>query len=205
MNLNNIDSNQLPNLIYLSLLLILLVNSVVFKSHIKASDLLKQIVGWAAIILVILIAYSFRYDLYAIRDRVSSELFPSKIMRVGDRQIAIAISNDGHFYMDVKINQNPVRFMVDTGASDISLNLSDARRVGIDVNNLSSFKKYQTANGSIVSGVAQVDEVELDGVIFNNVFVSVNNSNMGTSLLGMSFLQRFKKYEFYQDRLVLTY
>jgi aspartyl protease family protein len=126
-------------------------------------------------------------------------------MQIGERQIAIAISNDGHFYADIKINQKPVRFMVDTGASDIALNLSDAKRVGIDVNNLSSFKQYQTANGSIVSGLAEVDEVELAGVTFNDVTVSVNESNMGISLLGMSFLKRFKKYEFYQDRLVLTY
>lgn len=205
MNFNNIDSSQLPNLIYLSLLLILLVNGVIFKSHIKASDLLKQIGSWSVIILIILIAYSFRYDLSSIKDRVSAELFPSKVVQIGDRQIAIAIANDGHFYADIKINQQPIRFMVDTGASDIVLNLSDAKRVGIDINNLSSFKQYQTANGSIVSGLATVDKVELAGVLFNDVTVSVNNSNMGTSLLGMSFLQRFKKYEFYQDRLVLTY
>ncbi len=205
MNFDNISSSQLPNLIYLSLLLILLVNSVVFKSHLRASDLLKQIVGWSIIVLIILIAYSFRYDFYSIKNRVSAELFPSKIMRVGERQIAISIANNGHFYADIKVNQKPIRFMIDTGASDIVLNLSDAKRVGIDVNNLSSFKQYQTANGSIISGLAQIDEIELAGAIFNNVTVSVNGSDMGTSLLGMSFLKRFKKYEFYQDRLVLTY
>jgi aspartyl protease family protein len=205
MNFNNIDNSQLPNLVYLSLLLVLLVSSVVFKSHIKASDLLKQVAGWAIIILVILIAYSFRYDIYSIKDRVKAELFPSKIMQVSDRQIAISIANDGHFYADIEINQKPVRFMVDTGASDIVLNLSDAKRVGIDTKNLSSFRQYQTANGSIVSGMAKVDELKLAGIIFNDVTVSVNDSNMGTSLLGMSFLKRFKKYEFYQDRLVLTY
>jgi aspartyl protease family protein len=205
MNFDNISSSEWPSLVYLSLLLTLLVSSVIFKSHLKASDLLKQAMIWAVIVLVILIAYSFRYNLSAIKDRVSAELFPSKVMQIGERQIAIAISNDGHFYADIKINQKPVRFMVDTGASDIALNLSDAKRVGIDVNNLSSFKQYQTANGSIVSGLAEVDEVELAGVTFNDVTVSVNESNMGISLLGMSFLKRFKKYEFYQDRLVLTY
>ncbi len=205
MNFDNISSSELPNLIYLSLLLILLVSSVLFKSHLRASDLLKQAAGWIIIILVILVAYSFRYQLLATKDRVSAEIFPSKVMQVGERQIAIAISNDGHFYADIKINQKPVRFMVDTGASDIAINIADARRVGIDVNNLSSFKEYQTANGSIVSGLAKVNEVELAGIKFNDVTVSVNQSNMGTSLLGMSFLKRFKKYEFYQDRLVLTY
>lgn len=205
MNFNNIDSSQLPHLIYLSLLLALLVSGVVFKSRLKTSELLKQLSAWLLIVLVVLIIYSFRYDLYSIKNRVSAELLPSKVMAVGERKIAITIANDGHFYADIKINQKPVRFMIDTGASDIVLNLSDAKRIGIMANDLSSFRRYQTANGTIVSGVTKVDNMELVGIIFYDVSVSVSNSSMGTSLLGMSFLKRFKKYEFYQDRLILTY
>ena len=208
MNFDNINSADLPHFIYLSLLLVMLASGIIFKSHLKASQLIKQIVMWLIIVLFILVVYSFRYDFYRLKDsvseRISGELFPSKVVRVGKKQIAIAIANDGHFYIDIKINSKPVRFMVDTGASDISMNLSDAKKVGIDVNNLSSFRKYQTANGSIVSGLAVVDKIELAGIKFSNVAVAVNNSDMGTSLLGMSFLRKFERYEFYQDRLVLT-
>ena len=64
--------------------------------------------------------------------------------------------------------------------------------------------RWKTANGYINSGLAIVDEVELSGIKFKNVTVAVNNNDMGTSLLGISFLKRFERYEFYQDRLVLT-
>jgi aspartyl protease family protein len=205
MNLSNIDNSQLPNLIYFSVLLIFLVSSLFFRSNLKISELVKQMLGWIIIILIILVIYSFRYDIYSIKDRISRELFPSKIMQVGEKQIAIAIANDGHFYADIYVNAKLVRFMVDTGASDIVLNLSDAKRVGIKIDNLLSFKQYQTANGLISSGLAKVSEMQMAGFVFQDVIVSVNDSDMGTSLLGMSFLQRFKKYEFYQDRLVLTY
>ena len=205
MNLDNIDSSQLPNLLYLALLLILLFVGFVFNNKLKISDLFKQIALWSLIVFATLIAYSFRFELYKIKERVIAELFPGKIMQISDNKIAIAISNDGHFYINIIMNHQPVNFMIDTGASDIALNLSDAKKIGIDVNNLSSFRRYQTANGSIMSGLTQVKEVELAGIKFYNVPASVNNSNMGTSLLGMSFLKRFKKYEFYQDRLVLTY
>lgn len=94
--------------------------------------------------------------------------------------------------------------MVDTGASDINLSLSDAKKVGIDVDNLSSFRRYQTANGTIVSGLARVKTIQVADITFKDVGVSVNNRDMGTSLLGMSFLRRFEKYEFYEDRLILT-
>ncbi len=204
MSFDNLSSSDWPHFVYLSLLLLALASSVIFKSHLSASQLLKQMLGWVIIILVILVGYSFRYDFIALKNRVSRELFPSKIVRVGERQIAINISNDGHFYIDLKINSEPVRFMVDTGASDIVIGLADAKRVGIDIKNITSFRRYQTANGSIISGIAKVREIELDGIKFYNVTVSVNNQDMGTSLLGMSFLERFEKYEVYQNRLILT-
>jgi predicted aspartyl protease len=41
-------------------------------------------------------------------------------------------------------------------------------------------------------------------MVFYDVPASVNSAEMGTSLLGMSFLRRFKKYEFYRDKLILS-
>ncbi|MCE3255201.1 MAG: Transporter [Rickettsiaceae bacterium] len=204
MNFSDTNSSDLLNIVYLSLLLTLLASSVLFKSHLKASELAKQALWWSVIILVILVAYSFRYDFYRIKDRLSAELFPSRAVISEDKKISISAANDGHFYIDINVNSKPVRFMVDTGASDTTLNLSDARRVGIDPNRLTSFRRYQTANGTVFGGLAVVEKMEIAGIEFDNVTVSVNSSNMGTSLLGMNFLNRFDRYEFYQDRLVLT-
>jgi aspartyl protease family protein len=197
-------SEDLPQMIYLILLLAFLASSVLFNKQIKASKVVGQLLIWAVIILVILFAYSFRFDFINFKNRIAGELFPTKITQINPGQIAVSIANDGHFYIDIKLNSKPVRFMVDTGASDISLNLSDAKKAGIDVENLTSFRRYQTANGSIMSGLARVEQMDVAGIRFNDVGVAVNNSNMGTSLLGMSFLRRFEKYEFYEDRLILT-
>ena len=116
----------------------------------------------------------------------------------------INLSQDGHFYLNVKINNVPVRFMIDTGASDIVLNLDEAKRVGIDVKKLRFDKTYQTANGKSFGAMVVLDEITVADVIFRKVSASVNSAEMGTSLLGMRFLRQFKKYEFYQDKLVLT-
>lgn len=200
----NIESNDLPNVIYLSLLIIMLASSVILNSRLKASQLLKQAFWWVIIILVGLVLYSFRHDFSGIKNRVAGELFPSKVVKMSENQIAISVADDGHFYIDILVNSKPVRFMIDTGASDISMNLSDAKRVGIDIDNISAFRRYQTANGVVINGIAKVDEIDINGIKFYDVNVSVSNRDMGISLLGMSFLKRFEKYEFYQDRLVLT-
>ncbi|MFT5703673.1 MAG: aspartyl protease family protein [Rickettsiales bacterium] len=199
-----INSAELPSLVYLMALLVFLASSIFFNKRIKASKVLSQLAIWAAIIIFILFIYSFRHDFSRFKDRVSGELFPSKIVQINQRQIAISIADNGHFYIDLKLNSKKVRFMVDTGASDINLSLSDAKKVGIDVDNLSSFRRYQTANGTIVSGLARVKTIQVADITFKDVGVSVNNRDMGTSLLGMSFLRRFEKYEFYEDRLILT-
>ncbi|MFT6077797.1 MAG: aspartyl protease family protein [Myxococcota bacterium] len=199
-----IGSEDLPQMVYLILLLVFLASSVLFNRQIKASKVLGQLLIWMVIILVILFIYSFRFDFSNFKNRIAGELFPTKITQINSSQIAVSIANDGHFYIDIKLNSKPVRFMVDTGASDISLSLSDAKKVGIDTDNLTSFRRYQTANGLIMSGLARVDQMEVAGIIFNDVGVAVNGGDMGTSLLGMSFLSRFDKYEFYEDRLILT-
>jgi aspartyl protease family protein len=205
MGFHNLSGGELANFVYLSALLIMLCSSVIFRSHLKASELVKQAFLWLIIILFIIVIYSFRYDFYDLKSRVVTELFPSKATQISENQIQIKIADDGHFYIDLTINNKPVRFMIDTGASDIVLSAIDARRIGIDMNNLSFNKRYQTANGSIFGAGVVLREIKISDIILNNIPASVNDSNMGTSLLGMSFLKRFKKYEFYQDSLVLTY
>lgn len=205
MNFNGFNSEDWSNFIYLTILLIYLVSSVIFRSHIKTSQLLKQFMGWAGIALIAIILYSFRYEFKTVKNRVLVELFPSSVVKISDNQISIAISDDGHFYMNININNVPIKFLIDTGASNIILNLNDAKRVGINVNNLNYIRAYNTANGKVMGAIVNLANVEISGIVFKDVTATVNNSSMNISLLGMSFLNRFKKYEFYQDKLILTY
>ena len=193
------------NFIYLSFLLIYLISSVIFKSHIKASQLLKQFMGWVGIALISLILYSFRHEVKSIKNRVVAELFPSNIIQVSDSQIGVSISEDGHFYIDIKINNIPIKFLVDTGASNIILSLDDAERIGINTNDLNYTRIYNTANGKVMGAIVNLAKIEVAGVIFKGIPATINNSDLNISLLGMSFLNRFKEYEFYQDKLILTY
>lgn len=205
MGLDNLGSDELPHFIYLILLLTILVSGFIFRSTLKVSDLVKQASLWLLIALAVIIIYSFRYDFYNLKNRIAAELFPSRAIMVGNRQISINIANDGHFYIDLKINYQTVRFMVDTGASDLVLNIKDAKRIGININKLSFSKPYRTANGMIWGAVTHVREIDISGLKFYDAKISVSNADMGVSLLGMDFLRRFKKYEFYQDQLILTY
>ena len=129
---------------------------------------------------------------------------PSSARDIGGK-IVINLSQDDHFYLNTKINGKSVRFLVDTGASDVVLNLRDARKIGVDVNRLRFNKVYNTANGVVRGASIVLRRLEFAGIEFYDVNASVNAADLDVSLLGMSFLQKFDKYEVYQDKLILHY
>lgn len=192
------------NFIYLGVLLIFIASSIFARRDINIKKALNYFAIWSLIALTIIIIYSFRHGFGDLKGRVVTEIFPSKAVVNDSGQIVIASSQGGHFYVNAKVNGAPIRFMVDTGASDISISMSDAKRIGINVSRLNFNKPYQTANGISYGASIILDSIDIAGAKFYNVRASVNSGNMGTSLLGMSMLRKFRKYEFYQDRLYLT-
>ncbi|KKK93856.1 hypothetical protein LCGC14_2688680, partial [marine sediment metagenome] len=63
--------------------------------------------------------------------------------------VQVAAHVDPRLHLEVEIEGTPVRFMIDTGASDIVLTPRDAARIGLDVAALSFTQRYQTANGIV--------------------------------------------------------
>lgn len=201
----NLNSSDWPYLIYSLILLSLLIMGLVSRRDLSFSKTFKYIAIWLGIAAITIIFYSYRYELSSFKNRILGEIIPAQARINKQGQIIINASQDGHFYMNSTINGFPVKFMIDTGASDIVLNLKDAANSGINIRKLNFNRRYQTANGISLGAKVTLEEMKVGNISFQNVPASVNNANMGTSLLGMSFLQQCKKYEFYQDKLILTF
>ena len=96
----------------------------------------------------------------------------------------------GHFVVEGQINGGTVRFLVDTGATSVSLSSADANRLGID------YRKGQpglmgTANGAAMAYKVRLDSVRVGDIVVANVEAAVLEGNqMPFALLGMSFLNR---------------
>lgn len=109
----------------------------------------------------------------------------------GTSKIVLTADNQGHFYTTGTINGASIRFVVDTGASMISLGASDAKRMGLD------FAKGErgvtmTANGQSVVSKVQLNSVRVGDVTLNNVDALILQTEMPVALLGMSFLNRME-------------
>lgn len=107
-----------------------------------------------------------------------------------DRQsVTLAADPRGHFITEGAINGNPVRFLVDTGATMVALPASDAVRLGID------YRKGQrgftsTAGGTVPTYRVRFDSVRLGEIEIAGVDGMVLEHGLTIALLGMSFLNR---------------
>lgn len=197
-------SSDAQSTIYYIILLVFLVSSLILGRRFNLKQSVKYFSAWVGIIILIVLLYSFRFEFESLKNRLLGELSPSMAQNI-DGKIVINLSRDGHFYLNTKINGKFVRFLVDTGASDVVLNLQDAKKIGIDVTKLRFNKVYHTANGTVRGASVILKKLEFADMVFYNVRASVNSSDLDVSLLGMSFLQNFGKYEVYQDKLILHY
>lgn len=109
----------------------------------------------------------------------------------GSGKIMMTADAQGHFYTTGNINGTSVRFLVDTGATMISLGATDARRIGLDFNR-GKRGVSQTANGQAVVSKIQLDTVRIGDVTLHNVDALIHQSDMPIALLGMSFLNRME-------------
>lgn len=109
----------------------------------------------------------------------------------GAGTIVMTADNQGHFYVTGSVNGAAVRFMVDTGATMISLGATDARRIGLDFNR-GQKAMTQTANGQTVVSKVKLDTVRIGDVTLHNVDALIHQNEMPMALLGMSFLNRME-------------
>lgn len=109
----------------------------------------------------------------------------------GSGKITMTADGQGHFYTTGTINGTSVRFVVDTGATMISLGATDAKRIGLDFNRGEKMISH-TANGQTVVSKLQLDTVRLGDITLHGVDAVIHQNEMPIALLGMSFLNRME-------------
>lgn len=106
----------------------------------------------------------------------------------GDGVMEIRQHSDGHFHIAGSINNTPVTYLVDTGASVTSLSQGTADRAGVTDCKPATF---QTANGAINGCIGRVAQLTIGNYEVQNAVVAVM-PNMQVELLGMNVLSQFQ-------------
>ena len=107
----------------------------------------------------------------------------------GTQSVTLAAGAGGHFMADGQVNGNPIRFLVDTGATTIAIPASEANRLRIDY--LKGRRgTAMTAGGPTTAYGVTLDSVRVGGIELQGVEAVVIEQGLTIALLGNSFLNR---------------
>jgi aspartyl protease family protein len=116
-------------------------------------------------------------------------------------KIVLTAGTGGHFLTPGAINGRPTQFLVDTGATSVSMSVQEAERLGIDYRK-GQLGRSSTANGTVTTYVVKLASVRIGDVEVYDVDGNVVPAGMPYILLGNSFLTRFQMTR-QNDQLVL--
>lgn len=190
------SSDQTADAIYLSLLGGALLLSYLLASRINIGKMLQQMGIWVLIFMGAIAVIGMWPEIQRI-------ITPRQSV-VDGTTIVLPRARDGHYYLTLDINNVPVEFVVDTGASQVVLTQDDAKRIGLNPSSLSYLGTASTANGTVRTAAVRLDTVSLGAITDTSVRAVVNDGQMFGSLLGMTYLSNFDSITIKDGKLILS-
>ncbi len=149
-------------------------------------------------------AWFVRDDARVIVDEIRGTLAPSVAMSRTEGEAVLWRNIDGQFHADAEVNGIPLRMMVDTGATMVTIPYEEAARLGIDVENLKYTIPVVTASGRTEVARVHLYSIRIGSVWVFDVEGSVTRpGELRTALLGMTYLGRLSEATFRGKQLIL--
>jgi aspartyl protease family protein len=169
----------------------------------RFSYVLESLLVWAVVATLLVLGYTYRFELNDVAERVLAELIPGRAATRG-RTVEIARGSSGSFAVATQVNGAAVPMVLDTGASAIVLTHEAARAAGLPLEVLAYSVNIETANGRARAAPVTLDRVSIGGITERSVPALIAPSGqLRTNLLGMSFLNRLESWEVRGDKLLL--
>ena len=158
---------------------------------------------WLLIVAVLVIGYTYRFELRDVGERVLAEIIPGRAVTRG-RVVEVARVGGSGFSVEARINGALVSLVLDTGASSVVLTQEAAKAAGLPLEVLSYTVNIETANGRARAASVTLDRLAVGGIEERAVPALIAQpGQLRTSLLGLSFLNRLESWEVRGDRLIL--
>ncbi len=174
------------------------VASSLFAMRMPLGKALKMALAWVAIFGVAFLLFAFRGEFSQLGQRIRAEATGSPI--VEGEVVRIPVAEDGHFYVDSKLNGHDVRFMVDSGASVTTISRSTASAAGMEIGTRRA--TVITANGPTSVMQSYADRLQIGSIERTDFPVDVSEQE-GLNLLGMNFLRSLQSWRVEGNYLVL--
>ncbi len=207
LGLPNQEFGQLAALIAV----LIFIGSALLGRALRPGEILRAMVFWSVLIAALVGVYAYRAELAGVGGRILGVLAPglpisgSLVGGAESDTVVITRADRGPFAARGAGNGQPVNFLVDTGASFVTLTLGDAERLGLDIDALRFDVPIRTANGLIRAASIDIDILAIGTIERTRVPALVAPPDtLSVSLLGMSFLDTLAAYTVSGNRLVLA-
>jgi aspartyl protease family protein len=197
------DGDQIVHVVYL-LGVIVLVGSALVVRRIPLAAGLRMFVGWVLIFGAAFVIFTFQDEFKTLGNRLLIEVRGGTEEVVTDKggELRLRQASDGHFWVDALVNGEPVRFLVDSGATTTSLSRNAARRAGIESGG--AFRAMvQTANGIVAVERGRAERIKVGPIERRDVAVHVSDAFGDINVIGMNFLSTLSGWSVEGRSLVL--
>jgi aspartyl protease family protein len=184
--------------VYYVMVIVLVLSSVV-AMRLPLGKALKMALAWVAIFGVAFILFAFRSDFTAVGQRLKAEALGSAI--VNGAEVRIPMGEDGHFWVEARVNGRPGQFLIDSGASVTTISRQLAQQARVPDNGQQIV--VDTANGPAPATQAYADRLDVQTIGRTDFPVDINDRDQ-TNVLGMNFLSSLKGWRVEGNYLVLA-
>jgi aspartyl protease family protein len=201
-----INTSLIPQILFFVILIFFLVRGYITNRRETKSIPITNILLWLMIFVMLIIGYAFRFELESFKKRILAVIIPSYSWTNEQGELVIARNQDGHFYLDATTTDNhKIKFLIDTGATDIAITKNDAIKLGFNLSNLKYTKQYNTANGTSFAAPVRIKQLTIGKKTFYNLEAHISSGGLDISLLGMSLIGEFKNFKITNDLLIMHY
>lgn len=120
-------------------------------------------------------------------------------------EMVIMADSSGHYVLDAEVDQENIRFMIDTGASITVLSYDDAKKLGYEPRRMKPDVQVNTGGGMVEMVRVNLSGIEAGQIRVSNVEALIAPDNgMRQSVLGMNFLRSLRSYSVESGKMTLV-
>ncbi|MEA3040908.1 MAG: aspartyl protease family protein [Sphingomonadales bacterium] len=180
------QGDQAVQLIYLAGVLVLVASALLVR-RIPIGQGAKMLAAWVLIFAAAFVIFTMKDDFVALWERVVLEARGGVVQEQHGEELRVRRSGDGHFWVDAELNGEPVRFLIDSGATTTSISRDVAERAGIAPSNAVP-AMVRTANGIVAVQRGQANTLKVGTIERRDVAVHISEAFGDLNVIGMNFL-----------------
>lgn len=175
--------------LYIIMAMVLVLSALMSRRE-PVAKLITMLLAWVAIFAAGFVLFTFRDDFGWVAQRLKAEAVGTPVEKGRETRIPMAI--DGHFWVEAQVNGQPVRFLVDSGATMTTIDRQTARRVGVEISPRPD-QVVRTGNGVIRVSSGRAERLEVGNIVRNDVRLQVAEHD-NLNVLGMNFLSSLTRW-----------